>query len=130
MRLTKILILLLVLVLCLAGCKTESPEELTLVLTASDFTQLEEYPNLKKLDLTGSTCYAEIERYITAHPEVEVTYTVALAGTEYTPDVTELTLQPGFDLEELLSVLPHLPHVTSVDMTGTPLTADVINKYY
>lgn len=129
MRLTKILILLLVLVLCLAGCKTESPEELTLVLTASDFAQLEEYPNLKKLDLTGSTCYAEIERYIAAHPEVEVTYTVALAGTEYTPDVTELTLQPGFDLEELLSVLPHLPHVTSVDMTGTPLTADDLAKF-
>ena len=81
MRLTKILILVLALALCLAGCKSRT-EELALVLTEADFAQLEEYPNLKKLDLTGSTCYDAIEDYIASHPEVEVTYTVALAGKE------------------------------------------------
>ena len=82
MRLTKILILVLALALCLAGCKSRT-EELALVITEADFAQLEEYPNLKKLDLTGSTCYDAIEDYIASHPEVEVTYTVALAGKEY-----------------------------------------------
>ena len=128
MRLTKILILFLVLALCFAGCKSKT-EELSLVITDGDFSQLEEYPNLKKLDLTGSTCYDEIEAYIAAHPEVEVTYTVTLAGQEYAPGVTELTLQPGFDLEELLQILPHLPKVTSIDMTGTALTADALARF-
>lgn len=129
MRLTKILILLLALALCFAGCKAKT-EELTLVLTGeSDFAQLEDYPELKKLDLTGSTCYDEIEAYIAAHPEVAVTYTVTLAGQEYAPDVTQLSLQPGFDLEELLRTLPHLPKVTSIDMTGTALTADDLARF-
>ena len=129
MRLTKILILVLALALCLAGCKSRT-EELALVLTEADFAQLEEYPNLKKLDLTGSTCYDAIEDYIASHPEVEVTYTVALAGKEYDPNVTELTLQPReFTLRELLAVLPHLPKVTRIDITGTALSAEDLAKF-
>lgn len=129
MRLTKILALVLALLLCFAGCKSRT-EELTLVLTEADFAQLEEYPNLKKLDLTGSRCYDAIESYIAAHPEVEVTYTVALGGQEYAPDVTELTLQPEeFDLEELLDILPHLPNVTRIDLPGTALTPEELAKF-
>lgn len=130
MRLTKILVLLLALVLCLAGCKSQT-EELALVLTdAADFAQLEEYPNLKKLDLTGSTCYDAIESYIAGHPEVEVTYTLTLGGKEYAPDVTELTLQPeGFDLDELLNILPHLPQVSRIHLPGTALTPEELAKF-
>lgn len=134
MRLPKILVLLLALLLCLAGCKSDPPEakieELALVLTDADISQLEKYPNLKKLDLTGSTCYDAIESYIAAHPEVEVIYTVSLGGREYAPDVTELTLQPAeFNLEELLRVLPHLPKVTGIDMTGTALTPEELAQF-
>lgn len=132
MRLTKILVFVLALVLCLAGCKSENKtEELALVLTGeADFAQLEEYPNLKKLDLSGSTCYDAIESYIAAHPEVEVTYTVSLGGKEYDPQVTELTLQPEeFDLEELLNILPHLPKVTRIDLPGTALTPEELAKF-
>ena len=130
MRLTKILVLLLAVALCFAGCKSRT-EELALVLTGADgFAQLEEYPNLKKLDLTGSRCYDAIESYIAAHPEVAVTYTVALGGKEYDPQVTELTLQPEeFDLAELLEVLPHLPKVTSIDITGTALSAEALAQF-
>lgn len=130
MRLTKILVLLLALVLCFAGCKSQT-EELALILTdAADFAQLEEYPNLKNLDLTGSTCYDAIESYITAHPEVEVTYTVALGGKEYDPQVTELALQPEeFDLDELLDILPHLPRVTRIDLSGTALTPEELAAF-
>lgn len=41
---------------------------------------LENYTALEKLDLRGSTCYEAIEDYIAAHPEVDVTYTVALGA--------------------------------------------------
>ena len=121
MRSLKSILLLLVLALCLAGCKANT-EELALVLTEADFAQLEEYPKLQRLDLTGSTCYDAIEAYIAAHPEVEVTYTVAFAGQEFDPEVTELTLQPEeFDLQELMDILPHLPQVTRVDLPGAVL---------
>jgi hypothetical protein len=51
----------------------ESPEDLTI---------LDNYTQLKSLDLHGSRCYAAIERYIAAHPEVEVLYSVRLGPDE------------------------------------------------
>ena len=76
---------LLLLALCLAGCETNDAigiktdaEELTLIVEAEDFEWLEDYTHLKKLNLNGSTCYDAIEAYIAAHPNVDVTYTVAL----------------------------------------------------
>ena len=41
---------------------------------------LENYTQLESLDLSGSSCYREIEDYIAAHPSVDVKYTVALGG--------------------------------------------------
>jgi hypothetical protein len=92
MALKKSLVLwLLAAVLLLAGCgqevsqptapppETEPPvEQLTLVVTADTIDQLEDYPALKRLDLTGSTCYAAIADYMQKHPFVDVTYTVEL----------------------------------------------------
>lgn len=95
---------------------TEPPvEELTLVVTTANIGDLENYPDLKRVDLTGSTCYAAIEEYIAAHPEVEVIYTVSLGGTEVSPDVQKLELTAGsFDYSTLQDSLPHLPNVQSV----------------
>lgn len=95
---------------------TQPPvEELTLVVTSVNIRDLENYPDLKRVDLTGSTCYTAIEEYIAAHPEVEVTYTVSLGGMEVSPDVQKLELTAGsFDLQTLVLNLPHLPNVQSV----------------
>lgn len=127
--------LLLMLFLCsffLASCSsdvkettvptTEAPpvEELTMIVTAEDISQLEDFPALKTVDLTGSTCYAEIEAYMQAHPEVEVIYTVDLGGTAIAPDMEELTLPAdSFRLsafDEALSYLHKLKSVSFQDM--------------
>ena len=75
-----LLCLTAVLALCLACCaaqpeETTSPttappptEQLAMVVTPEDMGLLEAYPDLKWLDLTGSTCYAEIAEYMKKHP--------------------------------------------------------------
>ena len=147
MKLWKMNILLaaLVLVLCFAGCgsqtapapetqaptaettlppaeETEPPttvnpldlvEDLEIVVTLDDIQQLDDYPNLKTLNLSGSTCYDAISAYMTTHPEVEVTYTVSLGDTTLTNHDTDVTLEPGtFDYTLLLENLQHLPGLT------------------
>ena len=125
-----VMLLALVLSFCLAGCtgnENAGVEELVLVLTEEDFVYLEDYPDLKRLDLTGTTCYDTILAYMEAHPEVEVTYTVTLSGTKYAPDTTELTLEPEvFQLDELLEALPYLPDVTYINLPGTALTDEAL----
>lgn len=140
MKLTKkmigcVMLLILVLSFCLAGCTAISEinentgvEELVLVLTEEDFVYLEDYPDLKRLDLSGSTCYDAIIAYQKSHPEVEVIYTVSLCGEKYAPDITELTLEPGsFDLEAILETLRYLPEVTTLNFPGTALTDAELN---
>lgn len=142
MKLTKstliCLLLAAVLLFALAGCQkdegtptteptsTTTPfEKMTLIVTAEDIFQLEAYPSLKEVDLTGSTCYAAIEEYIKAHPEVAVTYTVALGGTDVAPDITELTLEEGsYDYDTLLENLAYLPAVKTIQLPRTALTAE------
>ena len=47
-----------------------------------DLAVLENYTQLRSLDLHGSRCYAEIEQYAAAHPEVEVRYSVKIGPGE------------------------------------------------
>ena len=106
MRTLKTIICCILLALMLAGCgetaaSPESVEELTLVVTEAEFADLEKYPNLKRLDLSGSTCYEAIEAYIAAHPEVAVTSTVAIGKEAYSTDTTELTIA-DLDLDQLM----------------------------
>lgn len=80
---------------CLTGCsiyERYKTEELTLVVTEKDIQQLEDYPNLSYVDLTGSTCYQAIEDYIAVHPEVNVVYTIDVLGQSYAPDATAIDL--------------------------------------
>ena len=71
------LIITLVLALLLSACgKAESPKvkktakEVTMVVTQDSIKDLDNYPNLEKADLSGSTCYDAIVKYMAAHPDV------------------------------------------------------------
>ena len=132
-----ILLCLLALVFALtAGCQgspaettepepTDPPvEQLTLVVTEENISQLEQYPNLKRLDLTGSTCYAAISTYIANHPHVDVTYTVALGSMTVSNKVTSLELAPGIcDYETLAENLAYFPMLESVKLPRATYTA-------
>lgn len=112
---------------------TEAPsnvEELAAVVTEDSIAALDNYPNLKKLDLSGSTCYAAIQDYIETHPQVEVTYTVSLGGSEISCSTTGLILEPGtFHYITLINNLRYLPNVTSVSLPDTDLTMEQIDAF-
>lgn len=132
MKLTKIsaiLAALLALALVLAGCKDPNAgiEQLALVVTAEDISILDDYPDLKELDLRGSTCYEAIEEYIASHPEIDVRYTVDLGKKSFGTNVTELTLEPeDFEYDLLLKNLKYLPKVASIELPNTTLTTEQI----
>lgn len=103
-------------------------EELSFIMTMDNFSQLIYYPNLKYLDLSGSTCYSQIQEYIRMNPQVEVIYTVDLGGTAVPFDETQLSLSQGsFEYSLLLENLAFLPSVTSVALPDTNLTAQELS---
>ena len=126
------LALVCALLMAFAGCssnpeKTDDPKaakELTMVVTADTISQLDQYPNLKKVDLTGSTCYQELAAYAAAHPEVEVIYTVDLGDVQVSSTRADVTLTDGsYDYDTLLSNLKYLPKVTKLSLPATRLNA-------
>ncbi len=123
-------ILLLALVLCLFGCGPDNQQEqLTLVVTEDTIGQLEDYPNLKHVDLSGSECYEAITQYMAKHPEVEVSYTVSLGGATVKSSMGALVLPHGsFDFNTLLTNLKYLPQLQSLTLPSTELSLEQINQ--
>ena len=119
-------VLVCVLLLGLAGCQTsQDPKdvrELTMVVDADSISQLEQYTKLEKVDLSGSTCYAEILAFAEANPEIEVIYDVAAGTTKISSTLTEVSLTEGnYDYSELLANLQYLPGLKSVKLPATRL---------
>ena len=102
-------------------------ESLSIVVTAEDIAQLEDYHDLKELDLTGSSCYDAIVQYIAAHPEVDVTYRVAVGSTGVSSKDTDITLNPSdFDFDLMLENLVYLPQLARIHFTDVTLTAEQV----
>ena len=101
-----------------------SVAQLSLVVTADTISQLEDYPYLKEVDLTGSTCYPEILAYMNAHPEVNVKYTVFLGNAFQPSSATKLELVAGsYTADELMENLQYFPQLATLSMPQTSLTA-------
>ena len=142
MNLNKYLLCVMALVLVLlAGCQvtpaeptttvpveTEPPvEELAVVVTEDTISLLEQYPALKRLDLTGSTCYEAIAAYMQKYPKVEVTYTVKLGTITVSNTETALVLDPGIcDYDTLAQNLGYLPMLETVSLPRTTFSAQEI----
>ena len=102
----------------------ESVEQLALVAEAKDLWDLLDYPNLKSVNLSGSTCYAAILDFIDKNPQLQVTYSVDMGGTWISSMESVATLESGkFDCDTLLENLQYLPHLTSLAFPETDLTA-------
>ncbi len=128
------ILFLLVLLLLLTGCSQEPAEttpptpppveHVTAVVTEETILLLEDYPDLKSVDLSGSTCYEAIFRFMENHPKVAVTYTVKLGSVTVSEDETFLILDPGAcDYETLVTNLRYLPKMTHIQLPRTPYTA-------
>lgn len=102
-------------------------EELAVVLDESQLYTLNQYPNLKTVDLSGSTCYQAIQDYMILHPHLTITYTVDLGGTQAANTVQSITLEPNsFSFDTLLENLRHLPQLTSISFPEIELTGEQI----
>lgn len=98
-----------------------------LVIEKGETEKLDELTMLERVDLSGSTCYAEIVEWSEAHPNVEVTYTVEFPdGTVAENTAQTLTLgaldEAGADLAAEL--VTYLPALESVDLTSTGISPE------
>lgn len=101
--------------------------ELEMVISEQDFPELDTYPNLKTLNLSGSTCYTAIVVYAQNHPDVDVTFTVDLGSIEPDNWTTELELQPNqYDPELLVRNLVYLPYLQTLHLPKTGMTVEQI----
>lgn len=109
---------------------TEDPaaaESLTLTMSAGELYTLDRYPNLKRVDLSGSTCYEALLEYAQQHPHIDVTYTVDLGGTIVSNKDTGASLENGlFSYDSLLQNLAYLPNLANIQFPGIQLTAQQI----
>ena len=96
----------------LAGEKLPADStELTMVLKAGDMVNLDQFPSLTYLDLSGSEDYEEIHRWAQAHPQVEVRYTLSFPeGTVAAHDTVSLDLSglAQSDVEAAAELLGYL----------------------
>lgn len=101
--------------------------DVAMVVDAQTISELDKYTNLKNVDLTGSTCYAEIARFMDNNPGVNVTYTVDLGGTTLGNFTSELELENGaYDYDTLVANLKYLPDVENLSLPVTELSMEQI----
>lgn len=100
-------------------------EEVAGVMSSEEVMALERYVNLKKADLTGSTCYDAILMYTDAHPDVQVIYDVPVGEQKVNAAVETLTLPGGsYSLQELQNSLCYLPKLRSIHLDDLQLSVD------
>jgi len=139
-RIKYLLLACCLMALCLAACSAEpgganvvqTPEptpavtSITAVMSAEELSQLEQYPELKYLDLSGSTCYAEILDYMVSHPEVEVKYTVD-TGTEVLPqDAESANVTADTDSTVFLNAIIALPELKTISFDAVEPELDML----
>ena len=106
----------------------EEIEHLDAVMAAGELYTLEHYPNLKSVNLTGSTCYGAILDFMEKHPNLDVTYTVSMGGVEVSNKETGTILSSGgYDFDTLLENLQYLPELSFINLPGIALNADQVN---
>jgi len=100
-------------------------EHLSVVLEAGELYTLDYYPNLKTVDLSGSTCYSAIVGFASKRPHLDITYDVSFGATQVSSKVTSASLKSGsFDYELLMENLQYLPNLTSLTLTDVALSAE------
>ena len=100
-------------------------EHISAILDAGELYTLDYYPNLKTVDLSGSTCYSAIVDFASKRPHLDITYDVSFGATQISSKVTSAALKSGlFDYDLLMENLQYLPNLTTLTLTDLDLSAD------
>lgn len=99
--------------------------ELALVLQEGETAKLDALPALERVDLSGSECYGEIAEWAAAHPQVDVTFTVAFPDGTVVDNHAE-SLAPGAldapGAERTAELVAYLPALKTIDLTACGVT--------
>jgi len=105
---------------------SDSAEIVVSDLAADQAENLKLFSDLKRADLRGSACAAEIAAMASELPETELLWSVELLGTytESTSEILDLsdTALTAAETDAVCSAVQCLPHVVRVDVCGTALT--------
>lgn len=96
-------------------------------LTDADVNALDYLPNLRLLDARGCTDYSALTLFQQHRPGCQVLYTVTLCGLEYPQDAESVSVTAP-SAEELLTLLPYLPQVAAVQISGQLPDADDLTR--
>lgn len=102
-----------------AGSFPEDSTELSFAIQAQEFELLDYFKDLKSVDFSGSTCYAEINDWEKAHPDVSVTYTLAFPTGVTADNRTETLDLSGIDsttVAETANLLQYAPNIKSINL--------------
>ena len=109
-------------------------EHITAVLDAGELYTLDYYPNLKTVDLSGSTCYKAMMDFASKRPHLDITYSVSLGATDVSSKADSISLKPdSFDYDVLMENLQYLPGLSSLTLADVELSAeqlDTLRKAY
>ncbi len=109
----------------------EDIEHLSVVMDAGDLYTLDYYPNLKSVDLRGSTCYRAILDFMENHPNLEISFTVDLGGAQVPHEDAAVSLNAGtYTYDVLLENLQYLPNLTTLSLPNVSLTAQQIQALH
>ena len=96
-------------------------------LTDADISLLKYFTNLATLHAGGCRDYEQLSAVQAACPDLEILYTVAIGGNEYSPGTSHLTLS-DVSADELSSLLQYLPKLETVRLEGIlPEAAQLIS---
>lgn len=142
-RLLHITLLTALAALTLTGCaervdfedKDVAPDktDIALVLQEGEVEKLDQLPELERVDLSGSECYAEIMDWAQAHPDVAVKYTVAFPdGTAAlnTDEALSLGSISPDDAARAALLASYLPALKTLDLSGTGLSPAGAYEFY
>ncbi len=103
----------------------ESDSYAKFVIEADEIELLDQFLDLKELDLTGSTCYAQMLAYAAEHPDVILHYTVDLDGVPAANDAESASVKTLSD-PSLLAFLPNLKALTVTDPLSPADAAELL----
>lgn len=86
-------------------------------LTDEDIARLGRFENLRVVDASGCTDYPQILALQEQYPDCQVKYYVEVDGQRRSKNTTTLTIEDP-DLEQLNQVLPYLPNMKTLTLTG------------
>ena len=107
-------------------------QELSIVLQAGETALLDNLPELKSVDFSGSECYEEIFLWAQEHPDVDVLYTLSLPDKSTVNNNSKLLKLSGHDsayLEQVMELTKFLPQLESVEFPKSdPISPELFSE--